>query len=140
MSEFLGRRQILNVDTSSVGGAAAVWVKFLQRRSSSVGMAAETADSTHADSGGWAKAIITRNSWTLSIEVVLDRQDPAWQFIYQEFKAQRMVYIQVDDSQIGGIKEEGQAIINGVPREAPEADVVTGTLEFTGNGAFTPSP
>jgi len=140
MPEFLGRAAKVFVDTASVGGAGATWVSIGQQSGDSLNRAAESTDATHKDAAGWAKSLITRNTWTISVEVILNRADAAWAFLLGEWRAQRMIFAQIDASAIGGSKEEGQAIITSLSEEFPEADKVTGTLELQGNGQLTISP
>lgn len=140
MPEYLGRLAKVFIDTAGVGGAGATWVAIGQQRGGTLGRSAETVDATHKDSGGWAKSVITRNTWTVSVELALNRADAAYAFILGKWRNQVMVFVQVDASQIGGVKEEGQSIITSLSEEYPEADLVTGTMELQGNGTLTVSP
>ena len=135
-----GRKVKIKVDLNSVGGAGANWVTIGQQRGGGLSRTSETADATHKDDDGYPRAVITRTPWSISVDGCLNPADPAWAFIHQKWKEKAQPFFQVDRSEIGGSKEEGQCTITDLSEDFPESDLVTFTAELQGEGPLNPSP
>ena len=146
MAEYLGRPVRIKVDTAGVGGSGATWVSIGQESGSSLERSTDTVDASHKDSGGWAKALPVRGSWSVSADIVLAPTDSAWTYILTLWNQQHTasipsaIWVQIDESPIGGIKREGTAWITSITQDHPEADKVTAKVDFQGNGTLSPSP
>ena len=140
MAVYAGRSVLVKIDTNGVGGSGANWVKVGQQRGGGLSRSSETADATHKDDAGYPSAVITRTPWSVSADGALNPVDTAWVYLYAAWKNKTKIWTQIDRSAVGGIKEEGQAIITDLSEEFPESDLVSYSLELQGDGSLSTSP
>lgn len=140
MAVYAGRQVLIKVDTSGVGGSGATWATIGQQRGGGLTRGSETADATHKDDQGYPSAVITRTPWSISCDGALNPADSAWSYLRTNWKNKAKVWIQVDESAIGGEKVEGTCIITDLSKEFPEGDLVSYSMEFQGDGALANSP
>lgn len=134
-----GRKVYIEVDTADVGDTGtATWTRIAQQRGGSKSRGTETADSTHKDDDGWQSGVVTRLNWSLSGDGVLSTTDPVYAYIHNKFKAKLSVWVRCNAQDIGGSLEYGQAWITDFSEEFPENDVVSFSIEFTGDGPLKP--
>jgi len=145
MPERLGRYSILKVDVNGVGGSGADWQEIPQRRDFSMEETSNLVDVTHAGTGGQAKKLPSDNDWTASCDVVYWPGDPVIKYLLDQLRQQKssnpkQTWLQVDDSSVGGLKEEAPCWLENVSDERPRGDVMTRSFSFSGNAAWITSP
>jgi len=139
MALKLGKDVKVKIDLNGVGGAGANWSTIGQQRGGSDTIGNDTVDGTTKDSAGWVESVIVHKNWSVSIDGALDPADAGLSYLRTQLKAGAKVYVQIDATVAGGIKEEGRSIGN-MTRDHPEGDLVSFSAEFTGDGALTTSP
>jgi predicted secreted protein len=140
MALYAGRLVLVKLDTNNVGGSGASWTTIGNQRGGSMKRGAETADSTHKSDAGWPSAVITRTPWSVSCDGALDAADTALAQLKTAWAAKTKQWVQIDYTSVGGIKEEGQAIITDFSLDFPEGDLCSYTLELQGDGPLAASP
>lgn len=139
MALYAGRRVLIRIDINEVGGSGANWTTIGQQRDGSLEMATETVDGrTKADSG-WPNDVITGVNWSVSCDGALDPSDPAWTHLYMRWNTMAKVWIQIDQSQVGGTRREGQAVVK-LSQKFANSDLVSFSADFTGQGQLALSP
>lgn len=139
MTLFNGVSALIKVSDNGLGGASANWVSIAQQKGGSDTLNTETVDGSNKDTAGWAKVFITKTGWSVSVDGMLDVADPVLTYIRGRILARSTIWVQIDQSTLGGTKEEGQAACS-MTRDYPEGDTVKFTLEFTGDGSLITSP
>jgi hypothetical protein len=140
MQPYVGRQVLVRVDLNNVGGTGADWQAVGLQRGGGLGKTSDKVDATSKQDSGWPTAIVTRTPWSVSVDGALDPQDPVWDYMNDVWKKKISMWIQIDRSAIGGKREEGQVLIDDISEDFPEPELVTYTLECSGNGALITSP
>lgn len=138
-TERFGRDVFLKYDTAGVGGASATWVKIPLQTDRGMDGSTSTTDGSTVDDVGWRRDVVTGGGWNLSGTFFLDPGDPVFAALYAKWKAKTAAWIQLDRSAIGGLKEEGQALITKWGEKYPKEGLVSVDVEFSMQGAPVPS-
>jgi hypothetical protein len=137
MAEYVGRDAIVLVSTNGLLGGSGNWVEVGQVKSSGLQRNTDKVSVKHRGTGGWDKSLPVGRTWGMTCEVVLDRADAVWEYLLTKWRTSSLVPVRVDATAIGGVKEEGMAVIDSLPEEYPESDAVSGTAELGGSGALS---
>jgi predicted secreted protein len=136
-----GRDVIIYIDTNNVtaGASGASWSAIGQQRGGNLARGIETADGTYKETGsqpnvGWQRGIATRKTWGVSCDGALDPTDTAWQELLDRWENMQDIHVQVEAANVSGETKDGKAWITDLSYEFPEADVVTFTADFQGDG------
>lgn len=146
MPEKLGRFSLLKVDVNQLGtvGGTPDWQEIPQRRDFSQEESTSLTSVTHAGTSGQEKKIPTSNDWTASIDLVYWPGDPIVKFLLDSLRAQKdsnpkQTFLQVDETQNGGTKEEASCWIENISKERPAGDAMTCSISFSGNSEWVAS-
>jgi hypothetical protein len=140
MAAKLGRLCYLNLDFNDVGGAGADWQPIAQQTDHGFDGTTDVVDGSYKGLNGWKADIPVGASWPLSLTTKLDPTDPGVIKLFAAWKAKTAVWLQNDESGIGGTKEEGQGYITKFSKKYPQDNVVELSLEFAMQGAPVTSP
>ena len=140
MAVYKGNDVKVSYDINGVGGAGNDWAYIGQQRGGEFSGSTETADARNKDTNLWNEGVVTGLSWSTTVDGVLDPTDSAWIGLWADWKAGTKVWIQIDYSNVGGVTEEGQAIITGLTKASPISDVVSFSLDLQGDSSWVNSP
>ena len=140
MAIYAGRVVLVKIDTNAVGGTGANWQSLGNQRGGSLSRSSDVVDATSKGDSGWPTAVVTRTPWSVSVDGAKDPNDSAWAHLLARWEAKTFVWVQVDESAVGGTKKEGKVLITSLESEFPEPDLVTFSVELQGNGALATSP
>ncbi len=135
-----GRKVFINLDMNDVGGTGASWQRVAQQRDGGNDRSSETVDGRVKEDEGWPKNIVTGLTWSVSCEGAMEPNDDTLIHLKDRWRAQEGVFIQIDRRKIGGISEEGPALITKYSEGFSNNQLVSYTLELTGNGPLVVSP
>lgn len=135
-----GRKIFVKVDLNGVGGVGANWQKVAQQIEGEHGRTSDTIDATNKDDFGWASAVVSQNNWTISCGGAMKVGDSVLAFVRTSWRNQVKIWVQIDRSQIGDLKEEGLAIITDFSESFPDKELVKYKLDLKGDGAIVTSP
>jgi len=136
MAGVTGLNWKLSVDIDD--GGSEDWQLLPQQRGGSLSFSKTDVDASNKDNAGWEDSISTRRSWTFSVGGVWEDDNSALNYL-------------VDTNQLGtstdfpvGVKLEnsagdvynGSATMDSYELDAPESDLVSYSISFTGRGAL----
>jgi hypothetical protein len=131
----LGRLALLKIDINNVGGAGASWSSIPLRKDASVDESSNTVDGTTVENAGWPSDVPTGQKLAVSCTAYFDPADPVHVFIRSHKRALTTVFLQIDESGIGGIKEEVQAYVTKYSKKYALEGLIELDLEFSPQGA-----
>ena len=136
MAGVTGLNWKISVDIDD--GGSEDWQVLPQQRGGSLSFSKSDVDSSSKDDAGWEASISTRRGWTFSVDGVWEDNNSALNYL-------------VDTNQLGvatdypvGVKLEnsagdvynGSATMDSYELDAPESDLVSYSVSFTGRGAL----
>ena len=136
MAGVTGLNWKLSVDIDD--GGSEDWQLLPQQRGGSLSFSKTDVDASNKDNAGWEDSISTRRAWTFSVDGVWEDNNSALNYL-------------VDTNQLGtstdfpvGVKLEnsagdvysGSATMDSYELDAPESDLVSYSISFTGRGAL----
>lgn len=136
MAGVTGLNWKLSVDIDD--GGSEDWQVLPQQRGGSLSFSKTDVDASNKDNAGWEDSISTRRAWTFSVDGVWEDNNSALNYL-------------VDTNQLGvstdfpvGVKLEnsagdvynGSATMDSYELDAPESDLVSYSISFTGRGAL----
>ena len=119
-------------------GGSEDWQLLPQQRGGSLSFSKTDVDASSKSNAGWEDSISTRRSWTFSVDGIWEDNNSALNYL-------------VDTNQLGtstdfpvGVKLEnsagdvysGSATMDSYELDAPESDLVSYSISFTGRGAL----
>jgi hypothetical protein len=130
-----GRLVRLNYDSNNVGGSGASWQLIPLARERSMDKSSGTTDGSTVEDDGWAADIVTTRSWNLTGTACLDPASTVHAALETALDNGALVWVQLDQSAIGGTKKEGQAYVTKWSTKFPkDDDLVTVDFEFKMQG------
>ena len=136
MAGVTGLNWKLSVDIDD--GGSEDWQLLPQQRGGSLSFSKTDVDASSKSNAGWEDSISTRRSWTFSVDGIWEDNNSALNYL-------------VDTNQLGtstdfpvGVKLEnsagdvynGSATMDSYELDAPESDLVSYSISFTGRGAL----
>ena len=136
MAGVTGLNWKISVDIDD--GGSEDWQVLPQQRGGSLSFSKSDVDSSSKDDAGWETSLSTRRGWTFSVDGVWEDNNSALNYL-------------VDTNQLGvatdypvGVKLEnsagdvynGSATMDSYELDAPESDLVSYSVSFTGRGAL----
>jgi TP901-1 family phage major tail protein len=120
--------------------ASPTWVLLPQQRDGSLSLSKTDVDSTSKENSGWIDSISTRRGWSASVEGIYEDNDSALDYLI----ATNDLHASDTDYQVGLKLVDaasdtyiGATTLDSIELAAPESDLVTYSLSFTGRGALT---
>ena len=136
MAGVTGLNWKISVDIDD--GGSEDWQVLPQQRGGSLSFSKSDVDASSKDDAGWETSLSTRRGWTFSVDGVWEDNNSALNYL-------------VDTNQLGtstdfpvGVKLEnsagdvynGSATMDSYELDAPESDLVSYSISFTGRGAL----
>ena len=136
MAGVTGLNWKLSVDIDD--GGSEDWQLLPQQRGGALSFSKTDVDASSKSNAGWEDSISTRRSWTFSVDGIWEDNNSALNYL-------------VDTNQLGtstdfpvGVKLEnsagdvysGSATMDSYELDAPESDLVSYSISFTGRGAL----
>ena len=136
MAGVTGLNWKISVDIDD--GGSEDWQVLPQQRGGSLSFSKSDVDASNKDNAGWEDSLSTRRGWTFSVDGVWEDNNSALNYL-------------VDTNQLGvatnfpvGVKLEnsagdvynGSATMDSYELDAPESDLVSYSISFTGRGAL----
>lgn len=140
MALKLGRQALIKIDTNDVGGSGASWSTIGQQISLKMDFEQKTAaGETKADSGADVP-VVTGGKWSGSFDGKFDPADSTMVLLKTACSVSppKLVWLQIDESSIGGTKMEGQSTVK-MSLNYEQGDLVTYSITFEGKGYLVAS-
>ncbi len=104
----------------------------------SIAMESDTLETTAMGTGGWKTFIGSLQSWTGTIEVLLDDDADGQNVVSQvvDNTTGAAVAVELTDGTDGN-KYAGNAVVTSISVDVASADLVTASIDITGSGALT---
>lgn len=106
--------------------------------SASISIEVDLPDASNKNSQGYAESIYGQRSWSIDVEGLVDYSASygATDFV-DLITGRTQVTLRWSTNAGGSLEYEGTAHINSYTEDAPNEDVVTYSVSFTGTGAIT---
>lgn len=136
MAGVTGLNWKISVDIDD--GGSTDWQVLPQQRGGSLSFSKSDVDASNKDNAGWETSLSTRRGWTFSVDGIWEDNNSGLNYL-------------VDTNQLGtatdypvGVKLEnsagdtyiGSATMDSYELDAPESDLVSYSISFTGRGAL----
>ncbi len=139
MAVQTGLSWLFYVDTAASEGSPS-WAKLPQQRGGNLNFSKSDVDATNKDESGWETSVSTRRGFTASVDGAYEDNDAALNYLIDtnqlhatatDNRVQLKMVDQAGDTYIGW------TTVDSIELDAPEADLVSYSLSFTGRGALT---
>jgi len=139
MAVETGLSWLFYVDTAD-DPSGPTWAKLPQQRGGNLNFAKTDVDSTNKDNSGWEDSVSTRRGWSATVDGVYENDDAALQYLIDTNQlsggvTDYPVYIKMVDA--AGDVYTGSTCMDSIELDAPEADLVSYSISFTGRGALS---
>lgn len=131
----LGRNVLVKYDVNGVGGAGASWSTIALQVDRGMDGSTETTDGSTVSDVGWRRDIVTGQSWNITCSARWDPADSVHAALRNAWQNATAVYIQLDESSIGGLKREAQAYVKKFSTKYSKDGLVDVDMEFAMQGA-----
>ena len=116
------------------------WALLPQQRGGNFSFSKTDVDATSKDNSGWEDSISTRRGWTASVDGAYEDNDAALIYLIDtnqlaasatDYKVGLKLVDEAGDTYIGN------ATLDSLELDAPESDLVSYSMSFTGRGSLT---
>jgi len=139
MAVETGLSWLFYVDTAD-DLASPTWALLPQQRGGNLSFSKTDVDATNKDNSGWEDSVSTRRGWTASVDGAYEDNNSALDYLLDvnELHASNTDYaVGLKMVDAAGDTYIGSTTMDSIELDAPESDLVSYSLSFTGRGALT---
>jgi len=136
MAGVTGLTWLFAVDVDDTGSED--WQDLPQQRGGSLSFSKTDVDSSSKDDAGWETSISTRRAWTFSVDGVWEDNNSGLNYLVDtnQLGADTDAPVRCRFTNSAGDTYIGSATMDSYELDAPESDLVSYSISFTGRGAL----